>query len=96
MVLSLCLVSWFVYWACVFIDWYVYSFWFVYSSSCIHILLFLCFQVDTNHHTMAKYLMELTLIDYDMAHYHPSEIAAAALCLSMKLYDGEEANWVSS
>lgn len=27
--------------------------------------------------TLAKYLMGLTLLDYDIVHYHPSEIAAA-------------------
>lgn len=44
--------------------------------------------VDASKHTMAKYLMELTIIEYDMVQYYPSEIAAAALCLSMKLLDG--------
>ncbi|XP_062998713.1 G2/mitotic-specific cyclin-B2-like [Elgaria multicarinata webbii] len=34
---------------------------------------------------LAKYLMELTLLDYEMVHYNPSEIAAAALCLSLKV-----------
>lgn len=37
--------------------------------------------------------MELTLIDYDMVHYYPSEIAAAALCLSLKVFD--DSDWVS-
>jgi G2/mitotic-specific cyclin-B2 len=41
--------------------------------------------VDANTHTLAKYLMELTVVEYDLAHLRPSEIAAAALCLSMKL-----------
>ncbi|NXI36059.1 CCNB2 protein, partial [Galbula dea] len=42
-------------------------------------------EADAKQHTLAKYLMELTLIDYDMVHYRPSEIAAAALCLSQKI-----------
>ncbi|XP_070817913.1 G2/mitotic-specific cyclin-B2-like isoform X1 [Chaetodon trifascialis] len=43
---------------------------------------------DVERHTLAKYLMELTLLDYDMVHYRPSEIAAASLCLSQLLLDG--------
>ena len=38
--------------------------------------------------------MELTIVDYDMVHMRPSEIAAAALCLSIALLGGAE--WVSS
>ncbi|XP_006902839.1 PREDICTED: G2/mitotic-specific cyclin-B2 [Elephantulus edwardii] len=44
-------------------------------------------EVDVEQHTLAKYLMELTLIDYDMVHYHPSQVAAAASCLSQKILD---------
>lgn len=44
-------------------------------------------EVDATKHTLAKYLMELTVVDYEMVHIHPSEIAAAALCLSMKTLD---------
>ncbi|XP_068170098.1 G2/mitotic-specific cyclin-B2 [Antennarius striatus] len=43
---------------------------------------------DVERHTLAKYLMELTLIDYNMVHYQPSEIAAASLCLSQQLLEG--------
>ncbi|XP_037303781.2 G2/mitotic-specific cyclin-B2-like isoform X1 [Pungitius pungitius] len=43
---------------------------------------------DVQRHTLAKYLMELTLLDYAMVHYRPSEIAAAALSLSQLLLDG--------
>ncbi|XP_012865394.1 PREDICTED: G2/mitotic-specific cyclin-B2 [Dipodomys ordii] len=42
-------------------------------------------EVDVEQHTLAKYLMELTLLDYDMVHYHPSKVAAAASCLSQKV-----------
>ncbi|NWR50557.1 CCNB2 protein, partial [Regulus satrapa] len=42
-------------------------------------------EADAKQHTLAKYLMELTLIDYDMVHHRPSEIAAAALCLAQKI-----------
>ncbi|XP_077419609.1 G2/mitotic-specific cyclin-B2 isoform X2 [Vanacampus margaritifer] len=45
-------------------------------------------NADVERHTLAKYLMELTLIDYEMVHYRPSEIAAAALCLSQLLLKG--------
>lgn len=37
--------------------------------------------------------MELTLIDYDMVHYHPSKVAAAASCLSQKVLG--HGKWVS-
>ncbi|KAI9540521.1 G2/mitotic-specific cyclin-B2 [Dissostichus eleginoides] len=40
---------------------------------------------DVERHTLAKYLMELTLLDYNMVHYRPSEIAAASLALSQLL-----------
>lgn len=37
--------------------------------------------------------MELSLPDYAMVHYHPSELAAAALCFSQQLLEGLQ--WVS-
>lgn len=36
-------------------------------------------------HFLAKYLVDLSLVDYTMAHYRPSEIASAAVCLSVSL-----------
>ncbi|XP_071550504.1 G2/mitotic-specific cyclin-B2 [Panulirus ornatus] len=45
-------------------------------------------SVDAAQHTLAKYLMELCLPEYNMCHYKPSIMAAAALCLSLKLLDG--------
>ncbi|XP_067885547.1 G2/mitotic-specific cyclin-B1-like isoform X2 [Heterodontus francisci] len=41
--------------------------------------------VSSEHHTLAKYLMELTIVDYEMIHYLPSQIAAAAFCLAQKV-----------
>ena len=57
--------------------------------------MFTCNQVDANTHTLAKYLMELTIVEYDLAEKNPSEIAAASLCLAMKL-NCETPEWVSS
>uniref|UniRef100_UPI00358F37EB G2/mitotic-specific cyclin-B2-like isoform X3 n=1 Tax=Myxine glutinosa TaxID=7769 RepID=UPI00358F37EB len=47
-------------------------------------------KADSEQHTLAKYLMELTLVDYDMVHFYPSQVAAAALCLSRRILDGLE------
>merc|ERR1719219_866169 len=44
-------------------------------------------NVDALTHTLAKYAMELTLVDYKMAHIKPSVIAAAALALSLKVLE---------
>ncbi|XP_058054716.1 G2/mitotic-specific cyclin-B2 [Anopheles bellator] len=40
---------------------------------------------DLNH-VLAKYLLELASVDYSTAHYKPSEIAAAALYVSLFLF----------
>ena len=62
----------------------------------IDIVLFLYdVKVDANTHTLAKYFMELTVVEYDLAHICPSEVAAASLCLSMKLIC-DTPDWVSS
>ncbi|KAJ7412856.1 G2/mitotic-specific cyclin-B2-like protein [Willisornis vidua] len=45
-------------------------------------------QVGSEQYVLAKYLMELCIVDYDMVHFPPSRIAAAAFCLSLKLLDG--------
>lgn len=47
-------------------------------------------EVDATTHTLAKYLMEITIVDYDMVHYVPSQIAAAALCLAIRALNGTE------
>ncbi|KAM8983229.1 G2/mitotic-specific cyclin-B1 [Ara ararauna] len=45
-------------------------------------------KVNTREHVLAKYLMELSIVDYDMVHFPPSKTAAAASCLSLKLLNG--------
>ncbi|XP_059830004.1 G2/mitotic-specific cyclin-B1-like [Hypanus sabinus] len=47
-------------------------------------------DVSAEQHALAKYLMELTIGDYDMAHYPPSLIAAAAIHLAQKLFNSGE------
>lgn len=47
-------------------------------------------EVDAQKHTLAKYLMELTIVEYSMAHVVPSLIAAAALCFSVKILDNSD------
>lgn len=41
------------------------------------------------HHAMSKYFLELVLIEYDMAHYKPSEVAASSIFLSLHLINGD-------
>lgn len=41
---------------------------------------------NDKHHLAAKYLIELASIDYTTAHFKPSEIAAAALYISLYLF----------
>ncbi|XP_054718053.1 G2/mitotic-specific cyclin-B-like [Uloborus diversus] len=42
-------------------------------------------NVDATMHALAKYLMELVLLEYEMSHHSPSIVAAAALNLSLRL-----------
>lgn len=37
-------------------------------------------------HSLAKYILELSLLCYELSWVRPSEQAAAALCLSLKLW----------
>ncbi|XP_075554357.1 cyclin B [Dermacentor variabilis] len=46
-------------------------------------------QADIVEHNLAKLVLELCLLDYPMAWVLPSEQAAAALCLSLRLFDRE-------
>lgn len=50
-------------------------------------------QVTAEQHTLAKYLLELTMVDYDMVHFPPSMVASAALAFTLKILDAGE--WVS-
>ncbi|XP_055606770.1 G2/mitotic-specific cyclin-B [Uranotaenia lowii] len=43
-------------------------------------------QAADRNHLVAKYITELASIDYGTAHYKPSEVAAAALYISLKLF----------
>lgn len=46
-------------------------------------------KADIVEHNLAKLVLELCLLDYSMSWVRPSEQAAAALCLSMHLFDQE-------
>ncbi|XP_077479649.1 G2/mitotic-specific cyclin-B1 [Stigmatopora argus] len=47
-------------------------------------------EVTAEQHTLAKYLLELTMVDYEMVHFPPSKVASAALALALKLLDAGE------
>ena len=40
--------------------------------------------------SLAKYLMKLTMLDYNMVHFPPSQIAAGAFCLALKILANDE------
>uniref|UniRef100_A0A3B5B8J8 Cyclin B1 n=1 Tax=Stegastes partitus TaxID=144197 RepID=A0A3B5B8J8_9TELE len=48
------------------------------------------YEVTAEQHTLAKYLLELTMVDYEMAHLPPSIVASAALALTLKVLDAGE------
>lgn len=47
-------------------------------------------EVDVEQHALAKYLTELTMPDYEKVHFPPSQIAAEAFCLALKILDNGE------
>uniref|UniRef100_A0AAY4CSJ9 G2/mitotic-specific cyclin-B1 n=1 Tax=Denticeps clupeoides TaxID=299321 RepID=A0AAY4CSJ9_9TELE len=44
-------------------------------------------EVSAEHHTLAKYFVELTMADYEMIHFPPSQVASAAFALTLKIYN---------
>lgn len=47
-------------------------------------------QVTAEHHTLAKYFVELTMVDYEMVHIPPSQVASAAFALTLKVFNAGE------
>ncbi|KAG7263780.1 hypothetical protein CRUP_034858 [Coryphaenoides rupestris] len=43
-------------------------------------------EVAVEQHTLAKYFLELCMVDYDMVHIPPSKVASAALSLSLDVF----------
>ncbi|KTF78598.1 hypothetical protein cypCar_00018783 [Cyprinus carpio] len=44
-------------------------------------------DVTAEHHTLAKYFLELTMVDYDMVHFPPSQVASAAYALTLRVFN---------
>merc|ERR1712227_106793 len=44
-------------------------------------------DVDVQQHTLAKYLIEISLLEYELVHIPPSLMASAALFLSLRVLD---------
>ncbi|KAJ8385498.1 hypothetical protein AAFF_G00185340 [Aldrovandia affinis] len=44
-------------------------------------------EVTAEHHTLAKYFVELTMVDYEMVHFPPSQVASAAFALTLKVFN---------
>lgn len=49
-------------------------------------------HADSKIHTLAKYLMELTLVESECAHWNPSLLAAVSLYVTLKIL-GEPSKW---
>jgi len=47
-------------------------------------------NVDLTIHNLAKYIMELTVVEYKFCHVLPSKIAAAALAISMLAFEHDQ------
>uniref|UniRef100_UPI003AAB87AA G2/mitotic-specific cyclin-B1 n=1 Tax=Centroberyx gerrardi TaxID=166262 RepID=UPI003AAB87AA len=50
------------------------------------------YEVTAEQHTLAKYFLELTMVDYEMVHIPPSQVASAALALTLKVLNAGEWN----
>ncbi|XP_060768776.1 G2/mitotic-specific cyclin-B1 isoform X2 [Neoarius graeffei] len=44
-------------------------------------------EVTAEQHTLVKYFVELTMVDYDMVHFAPSLVASAAFALMLKVFN---------
>lgn len=42
-------------------------------------------KANNTHHSLAKYFLELSTVEYNLSHYKPSETAAASLFLALKV-----------
>lgn len=50
-------------------------------------------EVTATMHSMAKFLLELAMVDYGMLQFLPSQQAAAALCVALRLYTDHSIQW---
>lgn len=50
-------------------------------------------HADSRIHALAKYLMELTLVEYDCAHWNPSLLAATSLYVTLKILGDSSTKW---
>lgn len=59
--------------------------------------MFVLLQVGIKVYTMAKFLTELSLLEYKLLRFLPSQVAAASLLMAMRLLGKHRTNtpWVS-